>query len=230
MFIVIDGIDGSGKWTQVELVRKYLEALGKKVKVLDYPRYGHASAFMVSKYLNGEYGKKVSPKLASIFYAIDRYDSMTDKKYLDMDEYDYIISNRYVSANMIHQTGKIEDEKEANEFLYWVYDLEYNIFGIPKPDRVFFLNVTPEISQKLVLKKEQREYLKDGKKMDIHEEDLNHLQNARNKAMKVVEMYDDWVRIDCVENGDILPIDMITQKILAEIFKLENQSQMSLDL
>lgn len=230
MFIVIDGIDGSGKWTQVELVRKHLESLGKKVKVLDYPRYGHTSAFMVSKYLNGEYGKKVSPKLASIFYAIDRYDSMTDKKYLDMDEYDYIISNRYVSANMIHQTGKIEDEKEAGEFLDWVYDLEYNIFGIPKPDRVFFLNVTPEISQKLVLKKEQREYLKNGKKMDIHEEDLNHLQNARNKAMKVVEMYDDWVRIDCVENEDILPIDIITQKILAEIFKLENQSQMSLDL
>lgn len=230
MFIVIDGIDGSGKWTQVELVRKHLEGLGKTVKLLDYPRYGYESAFMVSKYLNGEYGKKISPKLASIFYAIDRYDSMFDKKFIDFENYDYIISNRYVSANMIHQTGKIADEKESQEFLDWVYDLEYNIFGIPKPDRVIFLNVTPEISQQLVLKKEERKYLTGWKKMDLHEEDLNHLQNARNKAMKVVEMYDDWSKIDCVENGKILPIEEITQKILSEIFQYENKNQLTLDI
>lgn len=224
MFIVIDGIDGSGKGTQVEILRKHFEWIGKKVKILDYPRYWYASSFMVQKYLNGEYGKTLSPKLASIFYAIDRYDSMMDKKYVDFDSYDYIISNRYVSANMIHQTGKIEDDNEAKEFLDWLYDLEYNIFWIPKPDKVIFLNVTPEVSQKLVLKKEKREYLKDGKKMDLHEEDINHLQNAWEKAMKVVEMYDDWVKIDCVENGEILPIEEITQKILSEISSVENKN------
>ena len=127
MFIVIDGIDGSGKGTQVEILRKHFEELGKKVKILDYPRYGHTSSFMVQKYLNGEYGKTLSPKLASIFYAIDRYDSSFDIK-KDLENYDYIISNRYVSANMIHQTGKIENDVEAKEFLDWLYDLEYNIF------------------------------------------------------------------------------------------------------
>lgn len=221
MFIVIDGIDGSGKGTQVEILRKHFEELGKKVKILDYPRYGHTSSFMVQKYLNGEYGKTLSPKLASIFYAIDRYDSSFDIK-KDLENYDYIISNRYVSANMIHQTGKIENDVEAKEFLDWLYDLEYNIFWIPKPDKVIFLNVTPEVSQKLVLKKAEREYLKDGKKMDLHEEDINHLQNAWEKAMKVVEIYDDWVKIDCIENGEILPIDAITQKILVEIEKWEH--------
>lgn len=230
MFIVIDGIDGSGKGTQVEILRKHFEWIGKKVKILDYPRYWYTSSFMVQKYLNGEYGKTLSPKLASIFYAIDRYDSMMDKKYVDFDSYDYIISNRYVSANMIHQTGKIEDDNEAKEFLDWLYDLEYNIFWIPKPDKVIFLNVTPEVSQKLVLKKEKREYLKDGKKMDLHEEDINHLQNAWDKAMKVVEMYDDWVKIDCVENGEILPIEEITQKILSEISSVENKNQLILDI
>ncbi len=230
MFIVIDGIDGSGKGTQVEILRKHFEWIGKKVKILDYPRYWYASSFMVQKYLNGEYGKTLSPKLASIFYAIDRYDSMMDKKYVDFDSYDYIISNRYVSANMIHQTGKIEDDNEAKEFLDWLYDLEYNIFWIPKPDKVIFLNVTPEVSQNLVLKKEKREYLKDGKKMDLHEEDINHLQNAWDKAMKVVEMYDDWVKIDCVENGEILPIEEITQKILSEISSVENKNQLILDI
>lgn len=224
MFIVIDGIDGSGKATQVELIKNHLESLWKKIKILDYPRYGEKSAFMVEKYLNGEYGKILSPKLASIFYAIDRYDSMMNKKYVDFENYDYIISNRYVSASMIHQTWKINDDNEAKEFLDRLYDLEYNIFWIPKPDKVIFLNVTPEVSQKLVLKKEQREYLKDGKKMDLHEEDINHLQNAWEKAMKVVEMYDDWVKIDCVENGEILPIEEITQKILSEISSVENKN------
>jgi dTMP kinase len=77
-----------------------------------------------------------------------------------MKEYDYILSNRYVSANMIHQAGKISDIKEKEEFLEWLSDLEYNIFGIPKPDKTIFLNVSPQMSQMLVLKKEKREYLK----------------------------------------------------------------------
>ncbi|MDR2640554.1 MAG: hypothetical protein LBC61_04505 [Candidatus Peribacteria bacterium] len=98
-------------------------------------------------------------KKASIFYAIDRFDDSFALKE-DLKNYDYIISNRYVSANMIHQAGKIKDKKEREEFLNWLEDLEYNIFEIPRPDKVIFLNVTPETSQKLVLKKDTREYLK----------------------------------------------------------------------
>lgn len=216
MFIVIDWIDGSWKATQVEIIKNHLTSLWKKVKVLDYPRYWEKSAFMVEKYLNWEYGKDISAKLASIFYAIDRYDSSFELRQ-NFKNYDFIISNRYVSANMIHQAGKIADKKQTKDFLDWLYDLEYNIFGIPKPDKVIFLNVTPEVSQKLVLKKQEREYLKGWKKMDIHEEDLNHLQNARGKAMEIVDMYDDWVKIDCVSNWEILPIEEITKKILSEM-------------
>lgn len=216
MFIVIDWIDWSWKWTQVQLLKEYFENLWKKVKILDYPRYWEKSAYFVEKYLNWDYWTNLSPKLASIFYALDRFDSSFELRE-DFSKYDYIISNRYVSASMIHQTWKIKDENESREFLDWLHDLEYNIFWIPAPDKVIFLNVTPEISQKLVLKKADREYLKDWKKMDIHEADLNHLQNAWEKAMKVVEMYDDWVKIDCVEAWEILPIDVVTKKILAEI-------------
>ncbi|MDR0771803.1 MAG: hypothetical protein LBF15_01790 [Candidatus Peribacteria bacterium] len=94
-----------------------------------------------------------------MFYAIDRFDdSFNVRKYLE--KYDFIISNRYVSANMIHQAGKITDKKEKEEFLNWLEDLEFEIFGIPKPDKVIFLNVSPEMSQKLVLMKNEREYLK----------------------------------------------------------------------
>lgn len=216
MFVVIDGIDGSGKWTQIQLVAESLKSQGKKVQILDFPRYGEKSAFMVEKYLNGEYWKDISAKQASIFYAVDRFQSYHDNKQ-NFDEYDYILSNRYVSASMIHQAGKISDENEKQEFLKWLEDLEYNIFWIPKPDKTIFLNVSPEMSQKLVMKKQQREYLKWWKKMDLHEEDKNHLTNAHASAMQIVQDHPDWVKIDCEANGNMRSIDEITQDIINEI-------------
>ena len=215
MLLVIDWLDGSGKWTQVKLLEENLKKLGKKVKVLDYPRYWEKSAFFVEKYLNWWYGKNITAKQASIFYALDRFDDSFNLEE-DFTSYDYVISNRYVSANMIHQTWKISSESDRNEFLEWLYDLEFNIFGIRKPDKVIFLNVTPETSQKLVLKKSDREYLKDGKKMDLHEEDKNHLTNAYNAAMQVVKKYD-WTKIDCEKEGEMRSIEEINDEILKHI-------------
>lgn len=215
MFVVIDWLDGSWKWTQVKLLEENLKKLEKKVKVLDYPRYGEKSAFFVEKYLNWWYGKNVTAKQASIFYALDRYDDSFNLRN-DFETYDFVISNRYVSANMIHQTGKLVDEKERDEFLEWLEDLEFNIFNIPRPDKVIFLNVTPETSQKLVLKKSDREYLKDWKKMDLHEEDKNHLTNAYNAAMQVVKKYN-WTKIDCEINGEMRSIEEINSEILKYI-------------
>ena len=215
MFVVIDWLDGSGKWTQVKLLLENLEKLGKKVKVLDYPRYGEKSAFFVEKYLNWWYGKNLTAKQASLFYALDRFDDSFNLRE-DFQSYDFIISNRYVSANMIHQTWKLFDEKERNEFLDWLYDLEFNIFGIPKPDKVIFLNVTPETSQKLVLKKYDRDYLKDGKKMDLHEEDKEHLINAYDAAMYVVKKYN-WIKIDCEFDWKMRAIEEINEEIIGNI-------------
>jgi len=216
MFVVIDWIDWSGKGTQVKLLEKKLKSMWKKIKILDYPRYWEKSAFAVEKYLNWEYWKDISAKAASIFYAIDRFDdSFNIKK--DLQNYDFIISNRYVSASMIHQAWKIQYKKQREEFLDWLYDLEYNIFKINKPDLTIFLNVSPEMSQKLVLKKEEREYLKNGKKMDLHEEDKNHLQNAWNAAMDVVEKFDDWIKIDCEINWEMKSIEDINKEILDKI-------------
>lgn len=215
MFIVIDWLDGSWKWTQVKLLEENLRKLGKKVKVLDYPRYWEKSAFFVEKYLNWWYGKNITAKQASIFYALDRFDDSFNLQE-DFTSYDYVISNRYVSANMIHQTWKLSSEKDRDDFLEWLYDLEFNIFGIRKPDKVIFLNVTPETSQKLVLKKSDREYLKDGKKMDLHEEDKNHLTNAYNAAMQVVKKYD-WTKIDCENEGEMRNIEEINDEILKHI-------------
>lgn len=216
MFIVIDWIDGSGKWTQVKLIVEHLESIWKKVKTLDYPRYDEQSSFMVRKYLNWEYGKEVSAKLASIFYAIDRFDSSFDIR-KDFESYDYIISNRYVSANMIHQAGKIDDKEERKAFLDWEYDLEYNIFGIPKADKVIFLDVPPEVSVELLKTKENRDYIKNGTNLDLHEEDKNHLTKAREAAISVCDMYDDWTRLNCTKNWKMMSIEDVTKMILSEI-------------
>lgn len=220
MFIVIDGIDGSGKWTQLQLLQRELEKKGKKVYVLDFPRYGNGSAFAVEKYLNGKYWNEVSAKQASIFYALDRYDASHEfKKFID--ECDYVISNRYVSANMIHQWGKIKNIEERNEFLSWLYELEYEIFQIPKPELTLFLNVSPETSNTLVEKKDDRSYIEGWSNKDIHEKDSEHIFHAYTVANEIVDEYPDWYKIECEEAWVILPEEQITKKILDIIIKLE---------
>ena len=218
--IVIEGTDGSGKGTQTDLLISRLKNEGFEVEKADFPRYGNKSAGMVEEYLNGKFGSadEVGPYRASIFYACDRYAASFEiKKWLS--EGKIVVSNRYVSANMGHQTGKIKDDAERNNFLEWVQDLEYNIFQIPKPDINILLFMPPEIGQKLVDKKGSRDYV-GGEKRDIHEADLNHLQNAANAYAYVAKKYN-WVNINCAPDGNLLSIekihDLLWDKIKAEI-------------
>ena len=223
MFIVLEWIDWSWKWTQTLLLKEYLEKSWKKVKLIDYPRYWKKWAIFVEKYLNWKYGKDVSAKTASLFYALDRFDSSFKLK-KEYDKYDYILSNRYVSSNMIHQAWKIieqfqdkkEREKEVNKFLDWLIELEFEILWIPKPDKVIFLDVNPVVANKLVEKKEKRKYIKWDTNKDIHEEDENHLKNAYDTAKNIAKKYD-WTVIDCVKNDEILEKEVITEMILNEI-------------
>lgn len=219
IFIVIDGTDGSGKATQTKLLIERLRKEGKEVMELDFPQYGKPSAVFVEKYLRGEYGTadEVGPYRGSIFYALDRYDkSFEVKKWLS--EGKVVISNRYVSANMGHQTGKIKDKKGRDEFLGWLDNLEYGIFGIPRPDKVILLYMPPAVGQKLVDKKAKREYT-NGKKRDILEADLNHLQNAADAYAYVAKKYD-WQTITCVAGEEILPIEDIHEKVWKAVSSL----------
>ncbi|MEK7097993.1 MAG: thymidylate kinase, partial [Patescibacteria group bacterium] len=130
-FIVIDGTDGSGKTTQLGLLAERLKNLGHLVEIADFPQYNTKSAGLVEEYLSGKYGSadEVGPYRASIFYACDRYDaSFKIRKWLE--EGKIVISNRYVTANMGHQGGKIDGEKERKEYFDWLYNLEYETFSI----------------------------------------------------------------------------------------------------
>jgi dTMP kinase len=212
-FIVIDGTDGSGKATQTKLIVDRLKKEGQKVEIIDFPQYGSKSAGMVEEYLNGKYGSAddVGPYAASIFYAVDRYDaSFKIREWLT--EGKIVISNRYISSNMGHQAGKIDNKKEREKYLKWLGNLEFGIFGIPKPDLTILLYMPPGLGQKRVDKKGYREYV-NGEKRDIHEANLKHLEKAAQAYKYVAEKYK-W----SVINGD-RSIEEIHKDIYALVSK-----------
>jgi dTMP kinase len=184
--------------------------------VVDFPQYENFSGAFVAKYLRGEYGsaEEVGPYRGSIFYAIDRYDkSFEIKKWLK--EGKIVLGNRYVSANMGHQTAKIKGKKLRDKFLDWLTNLEYKIFGIPKPDITVLLYVPPEIGQKLVDQKSARAYIK-GKKRDIHEADLDHLKKAAEAYMYVAKKYK-WIVINCAPEGLMRSRESINEELIKKI-------------
>lgn len=217
---MIEGTDGSGKGTQTELLVKKLQDDNRQVEQISFPQYGQRSAAMVEDYLNGKFGTavEVGPYRASILYAIDRYAASPQiKKWLKEDR--IVIANRYVASNMGHQGGKITNQKDRQEYFKWNYELEYDIFGIPKPDLNIILHVTPEISQRLVDNKEDRDYL-NGKKRDIHEDDLDHLQAAEKTYLEIAKIYPEFKIIECVDkNNQILSRKTIQKRIWSEIEK-----------
>ena len=219
LFIMIEGTDGSGKSLQTELLVEHLKKEGKEVEQISFPQYGEKSAGLVESYLNGEFGTaaEVGPYRASVLYAVDRFAASEKiKKWLKMGK--IVIANRYVASNMGHQGGKIKDLLERKKYFEWNYNLEYNILGIPRPDVNLILHVTPEISQQLVDKKDEREYLH-GKKRDIHEDDLNHLKDAEEAYLNIAEIYPEFKVIECVKNGKIMPKDQIHDIIWQEVKK-----------
>lgn len=203
-FIVIDGTDGSGKATQTNLLVERLRNSDYDVEIADFPQYGKKSAGLVEEYLNGKYGKaeNVGPYRASIFYACDRYDAgFKIRKAIEGGR--IVISNRYVTANMGHQGGKIKDLGERKKYFDWLYNLEYEIFSIPRPDLNIILHVDAEVAQKLVDKKGNREYI-GGDKRDIHEDDLEHLRDAEKVYLEIAESFPDCMLVKCTKDGDIM--------------------------
>jgi len=221
-FIVIDGTDGSGKATQTQMLVARLESLGLAVAMVDFPQYGEKSAGLVEKYLNGEYGEadEVGPYRASIFYACDRYDaSFKIKKWLK--EGKIVIANRYVTANMGHQGGKIANPLERKNYFSWLYELEYEIFNIPKPDLNIIFHVDAAVAQKLVDQKGHRDYV-NGARRDLHEADINHLRRAEQVYLEIAKTFPDFTLIECTRDGQIMTRQEIHNLVWREVSRLIN--------
>ena len=227
-FIIFEGIDGSGKSTQSKLFRKHLEENGLDVVEISFPQYGKKSAGLVEEYLSGKYGnsKEVGPYRASILFACDRYDaSFQIKKWLDDGK--IVIADRYVSSNAGHQGGEMSNSKERTDFLTWLYDLEYNIFKIPRPDIVFVLKTSSQIAQEMSGrvtdedKKQKKASFLGEKKRDILELDLEHLKNALKSYLELAQKFPNHFKvIECLKDEKLLSIEIIHQKILEEYNKL----------
>jgi dTMP kinase len=198
------------------------------VETIDFPRYGTPSCYLVEKYLHGGFGTalEVGPYIASMFYAVDRYDHSADMK-KKLDAGTVLVSDRYVSASMGHQAGKIDDLVERDKYLEWLNNLEFEIFKIPRPDLTIFLYVDSETNQRLMASRPDKEYLK-GKKTDIHEADIEHLRKASEAFVYVAKKFG-WTVIDCAPKttehpeGKLLSIDEIHEKVWKEVSGVLNK-------
>lgn len=201
--IVIDGTDGSGKKTQTKLLIERLRQEGYPVETLAFPRYGEKSAALVEEYLAGKFGTadQVGPKPGSIFYAVDRYAASFQIRQWLEDGINVVL-DRYVSANMGHQGGKIADPEERQRFFEWNDELEHGIFGIPRPDMTLILHCPAVIGQKL---SDQR----DGAAKDIHQADLQHLKDAEASYLMMTEMFDEMKLVNCCPMDELLPREEI---------------------
>ena len=215
--IVLEGLDGSGKSTQLDRLFENLGRNGVNSKWVSFPNYDDDSSALVKMYLAGQFGKKpgdVNAYAASAFYAVDRYASFKNDWGEHYNGGGVIVSGRYTTSNAIHQCSKLP-ESEWEGFLSWLYDFEYNKLGIPAPDKVIFLDMPTEISQRLMDKR----YDANGGHKDIHESDLEYLENCRKAALFTAN-FSGWTIISCGKDGEPRTIEDIAGEVLEEAKKI----------
>lgn len=214
-FIVIDGLDGSGKETQSLILKKRLEDIGVRVRYISFPQYDSDSSLFVKKYLNGELGSRpedTNAYAASSFFAADRYLSYRTDWKKDIDDPDtVVIANRYTTANAVHQLSKLPKE-QWNGFLTWLWDYEFYKLGVPIPDDVIYLEMHPDISYRLIKSRSE----KTGRSIDIHEADGSFLYKSYEAAIYASDRLN-WTRICCYEGDTPLSREEIADRIATEL-------------
>ena len=205
MFIVIDGLDGCGKSTQLELLKEKIP----DAKFITFPYYETNSGKIVTDYLHGKFPEKsaeISAYSASAIYAVDRYTSFKTH-WGEFYNSPMLIAGRYTTSNAIYQMTKLE--KSAWEsYLDWLYDFEYTKLGLPRPDLTIFLDMPIEISQELMSER----YNGDETKKDIHEQNISFLKACREAALYVANR-DNWKIIRCDSNNMPRTINEINDEL-----------------
>ena len=210
--IVFEGTDGSGKSTQFELLAKRLEAEQTGFQRLRFPQYEEPSSALIRMYLGGEFGddpEAVNAYAASTFYAVDRYASY---QCVWKDYYQgggLVVSDRYTTSNAVHQGSKVPEGERA-EFFRWLYDLEYDRMGLPRPDLVVLLDMPVELSEQLMRKREKST----GTHADIHERDEDYLKKCRDVALHAAKYYG-WRTVSCAKDGAIRGVEDIHEEVYA---------------
>ena len=205
--IVIEGIDGSGKLTQLHLLLDYLDRNKIKHSSFDFPQYKKTFfGDFAGRFLKGEFGhfSRINPYLASFPYAADRW-QVKEKLWQAIDRDEFVICNRYTPSS-IYQAVKVKPI-ERQKFLDWVETLEYEVFGIPRPNLVIFLYVPLTFAQTLIAKKTKDQY----------EKNFSYLKKVENMYLDTVKINKNWVKIDCVENNKIISPEIIHRRVLDKL-------------
>lgn len=207
--IVIEGLDGSGKSTQIERLVNRLDTK-MKIRQIKLPDYDSECCIPVKKYLNGDFGKDpqdVNAYAASCFYAVDRFANYKTKWKDDYDSGTLILADRYTTSNAYHQATKLS-KSDWNGYFNWLEDFEYNKIGIPKPDVVIYLDMPIEISQRMMSER----YNGDESKKDIHEANISYLSKCREAAKEAAAVMG-WVVINCADGEKPRTIESIGSEI-----------------
>ncbi len=209
---VFEGVDASGKETQLNLFKKRLSKEGISFKTQAFPRYDRPSSYFINRYLDdleSPYGdsEDVNPYMASLFYSLDRADaSFGIERWLKGN--DVVVLDRYTGSNLGHQGAKLESEKERETYAEWLFNLEYEILGIPKPDlNIVLVNPMDVISRRLA----------DRGALDAHEANLDHIQKACEAYEWAAKNYENFEVVSGVEDGRELTPEEIHEKVWALI-------------
>ena len=214
-FIVLEGIDGSGKSSQYRRICEKLTRDNIVFRNIEFPRYDKDSSALIRMYLNGEFGSHpsdVNAYTASTFFSVDRFASYKDDWGKDYEAGEFIFADRYTTSNAVHQGSKLP-ESELEKYFAWLSDLEYGKMNLPQPDLVIYLDVSLEVAERRRHKRESEK----GTVADIHEKDSNYLANCLRTADRACE-YFGWKRVSYLDdNGNDRDIDEKNEEIYSII-------------
>lgn len=214
--ITIEGIDGSGKTVQFNLLKEYLLSHGYSVASREFPVYTSFFGKQVGKLLSGEDGvlaTEVDQKSMALWYALDRWESFRDYR---PGETDFLLMNRYVLSNAVYQSIRDRDLGKP-DIMDWVFELEYGHFGLPRPDLNIFFDVNAKRAGQNVDKKGFRDYVGAGR--DVYEKSFGMQERAREMYLEAARRYDDVAVIGCMEDGAMRAPGDILASVVSELEK-----------
>lgn len=217
MLVVLEGLDGAGKSTQVKKLKAYLEQICPELEYLHFPRYdAQVYGDLISRFLRGDFGSNetVHPQLVALLFAEDRHGAAPLMK-KTLAEGGTVLLDRYVYSNIAYQCAKLSNTAERENLRKWIIDTEYGIFGLPKPDLNIFLDVPIGFVESRLESSRigrDREYLHGSQ--DIHEADIEFQKQVQTIYRQQADLDPDFIRIDCSDEfGEMLPPNRIFAKI-----------------
>jgi dTMP kinase len=219
LIIIESGTDASGKATQTDLLYEAVSSQVRHVRKITYPNYESTSSALVKMYLAGEFGTDpfdVNAYAASIFFAIDRYASYHSGWKEFYEQGGIVLADRYTTSNMIHQSVKL-DKSRQDSYISWLIDLEYGKLELPRPDCVIFLDVNPDISEKLMEKRANK--ITGAAQKDIHESDKEYLKKAYLNSLDIAKRFG-WIKINCCDKNEMRSVEDIHREVFGTISKI----------